>query len=163
VKYNIARKCHRRFKRKFSMVWVPNRNTVHNLVSKVRTIGILIDMEPKHQHWILTEEKLDEFGAQLEHLPCKSLKTPCTRNESIKRDIKNHYKITETTAYKITIVQSLQQCDSVARCSIFSHWWYLKTIVYWTIPHTQVVFIHLDVSCIPRGQLQCEPESVQKV
>lgn len=82
------------------MVSVPNRNSVNNLVNKVRMTGMWIDRKPKHQHWILTEEKLDDIGAQLEQLPCKSLKTHWTRDKSIKRGLKNYYKIIKATAWQ---------------------------------------------------------------
>jgi hypothetical protein len=37
-------------------------------------MGLLIDKKMKHKHRLLTEEKLDDIGARLEHTPRKSLK-----------------------------------------------------------------------------------------
>jgi transposase len=53
---------------------VPSRKTVHNLVNNLRTTGHLIDKKQKHKHLVLTEAKLDDTGARLEHTPIKSLK-----------------------------------------------------------------------------------------
>jgi hypothetical protein len=45
-----------------------------SLVNKLRTMGLLIDIKQKHKRRVLTEEKLDNIGARLEHTPRKSLK-----------------------------------------------------------------------------------------
>jgi hypothetical protein len=61
VKYGCAGKC----RRKFRGERVPSTLTIHNLVNKLRTTGFLIDKKTKHNHQVLTEEKLDEIGARL--------------------------------------------------------------------------------------------------
>jgi hypothetical protein len=38
---------------------------VHNLVNKLRPMGLLIDKKQKHKREVLTEEELDEIGADL--------------------------------------------------------------------------------------------------
>jgi response regulator of citrate/malate metabolism len=43
-------------------------------VNKLRTMGLSIDKKQKHKCRVLTEEKLDDIGARLEHTPRKSLK-----------------------------------------------------------------------------------------
>jgi hypothetical protein len=43
-------------------------------VNKLKTMGLLIDKKQKHKLQVLTEEKLDDIGARLEHTPGKSLK-----------------------------------------------------------------------------------------
>jgi hypothetical protein len=43
-------------------------------VNKLRTTGLLTDKRQKHKRRVLTEEKLDDIGARLEHAPRKSLK-----------------------------------------------------------------------------------------
>jgi transposase len=73
VKYGSSGKCERKF-RKFRDERVPSRQTIHNLVNKLRTRGHLIDKKQKHKRRLLTEEKLDDIGARLEHIPRKSLK-----------------------------------------------------------------------------------------
>jgi gamma-glutamylcysteine synthetase len=52
---------------------VPSRQTIHNLLIKLRTTRLLIDNEQKHKRQVLTEEKWD-IWARLEHTPSKSLK-----------------------------------------------------------------------------------------
>jgi Fe2+ transport system protein FeoA len=61
VKYGSAGKC----RRKFRGERVPSRQTIHNLVNKLRTMGFLIGKKTKHKCRVLTEEKLDEIGARL--------------------------------------------------------------------------------------------------
>jgi transposase len=53
VKYGSAGKC----RRKFRDERVPSRQTIHNLVNKLRTTGLLTDKETKHKRRVLTEEK----------------------------------------------------------------------------------------------------------
>jgi transposase len=70
VKYGFARKR----RRKFCEERVPSRQTIHNLVNKLRKTELVIDKKQKHKRRVLTEEKLDDMGARLEHTPKKSLK-----------------------------------------------------------------------------------------
>jgi hypothetical protein len=74
VKYGSARKCRRKFQHKFCDERVPSRQTVHNLVNKLRTTGLLIDKKQKYKCRVHTKEKLDDVGARLEHTPRKSMK-----------------------------------------------------------------------------------------
>jgi hypothetical protein len=74
VKYRSARKCRWKFWRKFHNKRVPSRQTIHHLVNKLRTIGLLIDKKEKLKYRVLTEGTLDDIGARLEHTPWKLLK-----------------------------------------------------------------------------------------
>jgi hypothetical protein len=58
----------------FVMKRVPSRQTVHSLVNKHRSTGLLIDKKQEHKRRVLTVEKLVDIGAILEHTPRKSLK-----------------------------------------------------------------------------------------
>jgi hypothetical protein len=69
VKYGSARKCQRKFRRKFRGERVPSRQIIHNLVNKRRSTGFLIDKKQKHKRRVLIEEKLDDTGARLEYTP----------------------------------------------------------------------------------------------
>jgi hypothetical protein len=60
VKYGSARKCQWKFWRKFHDVQVPSRQTIHNLVNKLRTTGLLRNKKQKHKCWVLIGEKLDD-------------------------------------------------------------------------------------------------------
>jgi hypothetical protein len=73
LKYGFARKRRRKFLRKFHDGRVPSRQSIHNLVNKLRTTGLLIDKKTKHKRRVITEE-LDDTGARLKHTPRKSLK-----------------------------------------------------------------------------------------
>jgi transposase len=74
VKYGSSGKCRRKFRRKFRDERVLRRQTVHNLVNKRRTTGLVMDNKQKHKRQLLTEEKLHDIRARLEHTPRKSLK-----------------------------------------------------------------------------------------
>jgi hypothetical protein len=74
VKYRSVGKCRQKCQRKFCDEKVPSRQTIHNLVNKLRTTGLLTDKKTKHKRSVLTE-KLDNIGARLEHIPRKSLKS----------------------------------------------------------------------------------------
>jgi hypothetical protein len=65
VKYGSDRKCRRKFRRKFRDERVPSRQTIHNLVNKLGTAGLLIDKKQKRKPRMLTEEKLDDVEARL--------------------------------------------------------------------------------------------------
>jgi transposase len=53
VKYGSAGKC----RRKFRDERVPSRQTIHNLVNKLRTTGLSTGKKTKHKRRVLTEEK----------------------------------------------------------------------------------------------------------
>jgi transposase len=57
VKYGSARKCQRKFRIIFRDERVPSRQTIHNLVNKLRTTGLLIDTKQKHKRRVLNEDK----------------------------------------------------------------------------------------------------------
>jgi transposase len=62
VKYGSVGKCRRKFRRKFHDERAPSRQTIHNLVNKLRTTGLLLDKRTKHKRRVLSEEKLDDRG-----------------------------------------------------------------------------------------------------
>jgi transposase len=53
VKYGSSGKCQRKFRDER----VPSRQTIHNLVNKLKTTGLLTDKKTKHKRRVLTEEK----------------------------------------------------------------------------------------------------------
>jgi hypothetical protein len=79
VKYGSARKCQQKFWYTFHDEIITSRQTIHNLVNKLRTMGLLIDGKQKHKHRVLTK-KLHDTGTRLEHTPRKSLK--CLAHET---------------------------------------------------------------------------------
>jgi response regulator of citrate/malate metabolism len=74
VKYGSARKCPPKFRLKFRDERVPSRQKIHNLMNKLRTIGLLIHKKQKHKGRVLPEETLDAIETRFEHTPRKSLK-----------------------------------------------------------------------------------------
>jgi hypothetical protein len=62
VKYGSAWK----YRQKFHDERVPRRQTIHNLVNKLRTTGLIIKKQ-KHKRRALTEDELDDIGARPEH------------------------------------------------------------------------------------------------
>jgi hypothetical protein len=53
---------------------VPSRQTIQNLVNKLRSTGLLMGKKQKHKCRVLIEEKLNDTGARLDRTPRKSLK-----------------------------------------------------------------------------------------
>jgi hypothetical protein len=43
------------------------------LMNKLKSTGLLIDKKQKRKRRVITEEKLDDIGARLQHTPIKSL------------------------------------------------------------------------------------------
>ncbi|GFG35644.1 hypothetical protein Cfor_02565 [Coptotermes formosanus] len=68
-KYESARKGCRKFRCQFPREPVPSRQAIHYLVNKLTTTGSLVDKKPDRERTVLTEEKLDETGTELETLP----------------------------------------------------------------------------------------------
>jgi transposase len=67
MKYGSVRKCRQKFRCKFRDGRVRSKQTIHKLVNKPRSTGLLIDKKQKYKHQVLTEEKLDDIEARLEH------------------------------------------------------------------------------------------------
>jgi hypothetical protein len=84
VKYGFIRKCERKFRREFHDEKVPSRQTIHNLVNKLRTTGLLIDKKQKYKRQVRTEEKLGDIGARFEHTRKKITETCSSRDWSVR-------------------------------------------------------------------------------
>jgi hypothetical protein len=80
VKYESARKCRRKLRRKFCDERVPRNQTIRNLVNKLTSTWLLTDKTQKHKRRVLTEEKLDDTEARVEHARRKLLtRVECQR------------------------------------------------------------------------------------
>jgi hypothetical protein len=77
-------------------------------------MGLLKDKKQKHKSQVLTEEKLDDKGARLEHTPRKSL--ICLAAQILK-----------LRPYKITVIHCLQLRDPASRVHFCS--WFLQSVV----------------------------------
>jgi transposase len=85
---------------------VPSRQTILNLVSKLRSTGLLIDKKQKHNHRVLTEEKLGDIGAKLEHTPRKSQKRLTQETGVSKSSARRVAELLKLRSYKTTVIQT---------------------------------------------------------
>jgi hypothetical protein len=84
-------------------------------VNKLRTTEFLIDKKTKHKHRVLTEEKLDEIGARLEHKPRKSLKCPAQGTKVSKSSARTATQLLKLRPYTTTVIRALQPRDPASR------------------------------------------------
>jgi transposase len=110
VKYGSARKC----RRKVRDERVPSRRTIHNLVNKLRTTGLVIDKKQKHKRRVRTEEKIDNIGARLEHTPRKSLKRLAQETGVSKSSARTATQLLKLRPYETTVIHALQPHDSAS-------------------------------------------------
>ncbi|KAJ4428597.1 hypothetical protein ANN_24641 [Periplaneta americana] len=64
----ICKEVVRRFLTEYPGVLAPYRDTVRKFVTKFRETGSILDKRRVNKR-VLTEEKLDEVGERLEHIP----------------------------------------------------------------------------------------------
>jgi hypothetical protein len=124
VKYGSAGKC----QQKFCDERVDSRETIHNLVNKLGTARFLTENKTKHKHRVLTEEKLDDTGARLEHTPRKSLKRLAQETGVSKSSARMATVLLKLRPYKITVIHVLQLHNSASRVS-FCSWFCLLSKV----------------------------------
>jgi transposase len=89
--------------------------TVHNLANKLRSTGLLIDKKQKHKGRMLTEEKLDDVGARLEHTPRKSLTRLAQETGVSRSSARTATKLLKLRPYKTAIIHALQPRDAGSR------------------------------------------------
>jgi transposase len=115
VKCKSARKCQRKFRRKFPGVRIPHRNTIQNLVNKVRSTGEVMDRKPERPRRVLTEEKLGAIAARLERSPHKSLKRLAEEMGVSKGTMRTATKLLKLRLHTTRLMHSLQPRDPVCR------------------------------------------------
>jgi hypothetical protein len=96
-------------------------------MNKLRTTGLLIDKKQKHMCQVLTEEKLYDIGARLEHTPRKSLKHLAQGTEKSKSSAKMATQLLKLRPYKTTAIHALQPRNSASRIRFCS--WFLQSVV----------------------------------
>jgi transposase len=106
---------------------VPSRQTIRNLVNKLRTTGLLIDNKQKHKLRVLTEEKLDDKGARLEYTPRKSTKRLVQEAGVSKSSARRATQLLKLRPYKTTVIHALQPRDAASRVHFCS--WFLQSVV----------------------------------
>jgi hypothetical protein len=74
---------------------------------------------------VLTEEKLDDTGARLQHTPRKSLKHLAQEIEVSKASAR---RVTQLLlrSHKTTLIHALQLCDPASRVHFWS--WFLQSV-----------------------------------
>jgi hypothetical protein len=82
VKCASARKCRRKFRRKFPGITVPNTTGIRELINRVRSTGSLLDKKHANKDRVLTEEELDKIWGRLEDTE-HTCETPCTRDRHL--------------------------------------------------------------------------------
>lgn len=113
--------CRRLFTEKFYGFSAPSKSTIHDLVKKLRTTGSLIDQKRERKRSVLTEDKLDEIGENLERSPKKSLRKLSQQMDVSLSSARKATKLLRLHAYKTTVVHSLQPADHGPRM-VFSNW-----------------------------------------
>jgi hypothetical protein len=112
VKYGSAIKCQRKFRSKFRDERVCSRQTIHNLVNKLR----------QETKTVFTQGKLDDVGARLEHTHRKSLKCPAQETGVSKSSARSTTQLLKLRPYTTTAIHALQPCNPASRvhfCSPF--------------------------------------------
>jgi hypothetical protein len=114
-------------RRKFRDERVPSRQTIHNLVNKLRIKGLSIEQKQKHKRRVLTEEKLDDIVAKLKHTPRKSLKCLAQETGVSKSSARTATQLLKRRPYRTTVIHALQPRDSASRVRFCS--WFLQFVV----------------------------------
>ncbi|KAJ4433388.1 hypothetical protein ANN_15647 [Periplaneta americana] len=118
--------CRREFQERFPGVDPPERTTVHKIVNKFKTTGSVLDKKRRRRRHVLTEEKLDDIGAQLEQSPQKSL-TQLAQQAGVSRtSAHNATKLLKCHPYKVTEVHSLEAGDLHRRINFCN--WFLQSV-----------------------------------
>jgi hypothetical protein len=102
VKCGSAKNC----RRKFHDERVPSRQTIHKLVNKLRSTGLLIDKKQKHKRRVHTEEKLDDTRAIFEYTPRKSLKRLAPETGVSKPSARTATQLLKLKLYKISVIHA---------------------------------------------------------
>jgi hypothetical protein len=122
VKCGSAGNRRRKFRRKFHDESVPSRQTIHNLMNKLKTTGLIIDKKQKNKRRVITEEKLNDIGARLEHTPRESQKRLAQESGVSKSNAGTGTQLLKLELYKATVIHTLLACDPASRvhfCSSF--------------------------------------------
>jgi hypothetical protein len=113
MKLGSAWKYQWKFLRKF-----PSRQTIHNLVNILRSMGPLIYKKQKLPCQVLTEENID-VGARLEHTPRKSLKHLAEETGVSTSSARRAIQWLKLRHYKTTVIHTLQMHDPASRIHFF--------------------------------------------
>jgi hypothetical protein len=90
-------------------------------------MGLLTDKKQKHKHQVLSEEKLDDIGARLQHTPRKSLKHLAQGIGVSKSTERRATQLLQFRPYKKTVICNLQPHNPASRVH-FSRW-FLQSVI----------------------------------
>jgi hypothetical protein len=76
---------------------------------------------------VLSEEKLKDLGARLEHTPRKSLKHLAQETGVSKSSARRETQLLKLRPYKTRVIQILQPCDPASRVHFCN--WFLQSVV----------------------------------
>jgi hypothetical protein len=96
-------------------------------VNKLRTKGLLIAKKQKYKRQVLTEEKVDDIGARLEHAPRESLKRLAQETGASKFSARMATQLLKLRPYKTTVIHALQLRNPIHRVHFCS--WFLQSII----------------------------------
>jgi hypothetical protein len=96
-------------------------------VNILRSTGLLINKKKKHKRQILTEEKVDDIGAILEHTPRKSPKRLAQKAGLSKSSARRAAQLQKLSLYRTTVSHALYPRDLAGRVNFFS--WVLQSVV----------------------------------
>jgi hypothetical protein len=88
---------------------------------------LLTGKKQKHNHRVLTEEKLYDIGARLEHTPRKSLKRLAQETGVSKYSARTATQLLKLRLYKTTVIHALQPRDPASGVHFCS--WFPQTII----------------------------------
>jgi hypothetical protein len=123
VKSNSAHVCFRKFQQKFPGVDITARSTIHYLVNKFKTTGLVLDKKIKIIRHVLTEETLDDIGTRLEP---RSLVKLAQQTDVSVSSARTATKLLKLCPYKITQVHSLQTRDAATRINFYN--WFIQSV-----------------------------------
>jgi hypothetical protein len=129
VTYGSARKCRRKFRGKFRFERVPSRQTIRNLVIKLRSTWPLIDKKQNHKLLLLTEEKLDDIRVIFERTSRKSLKRLAQEAWVSESSARRAAQLLKLRPCKTTAIHALQPRDRASRVHFCS--WFLQSCHQW--------------------------------
>jgi hypothetical protein len=111
VKYGSARKCRRKFRPAFRDERVPSRQTIHNLVNKLRTMGFNRQETKTYAPLAYWE---DDIGARLEHTPRKSRQRLAQETGVLKSIARRATQLLKLRPYKTTVIQPCSRAIQLA-------------------------------------------------
>jgi hypothetical protein len=96
-------------------------------VNKLTPAGLLIDKKQKHKCQVLTEEKLDDIGARLEHTLRKSLKCLDQETGVSKYSTRMAAELLKLRACKSTVIHALKPYDPASRVHCCT--WFIQSVI----------------------------------